>query len=196
MGRHLPTKWPRGTVGACLAASILATASCDDGAGNTTRVDDATPTTAPSVAPASTPVHEPSSSPEPTSEAASPERSAAVPDELIGTWVSTDPGGAELIYVFARDGRYKHAGVLLQQRDTGMFSFQRSAQGYVRVQDGALVLHPESGTQEISDPDVPSANSKRPIDTSPERYDWAVDEDGPRLELTDADGVTIEYARD
>ena len=102
---------------------------------------------------------------------------------------------AELIYEFAEDGTYGHAGVLLQQRDTGVFSVQRSARGTVDVTGGSLTLRPEEGTLKVEDPDVPSASRESPIDTSPETFEWSID-DRRRLSMTDTSGSTIEYARE
>jgi hypothetical protein len=122
------------------------------------------------------------------------ESEAAVPEELVGTW-QAESDSAELIYVFARDGAYKHAGVLLQQREAGLFSFEIAARGIVSVEGSELVLTPTEGTQTISDPDVPSANSTRPIDRSPERYGWDLEASGSQLNLTDASGATVSYTR-
>lgn len=47
-----------------------------------------------------------------------------MPAELVGTWVSTDSASAEMIYRFFSDGRYHHAAVLLQQRPSGLFSYE------------------------------------------------------------------------
>jgi hypothetical protein len=79
-----------------------------------------------------------------------------------------------------------------------MFSFTISARGTVEVDGSTLVVTPESGTQEIKDPDAPSSNSQEPVDTSPQRYEWALDASGaaPELELTDADGLTLTYVKE
>jgi hypothetical protein len=117
-----------------------------------------------------------------------------LPEELVGRWVSTGSGGAEIIYEFAADGAYKYAGVLLQQRDTGMFSFIRSAVGTVSVDGDVLTLRPDHGTEKLQDPDVPSASTEHPIETTEETLAWRID-GGGRLSLTDASGNTIVYAR-
>jgi hypothetical protein len=117
--------------------------------------------------------------------------------QLAGTWVATDSGGAELVYQFRADGTYKHAAVLLQQREAGLFSLKIGAQGSVTVRGRLLVLRPTSGFKEVEDPDRPSRSFRSAIDRSPERYEWTLDVAGSRqrLRLTDATGITIAYIK-
>lgn len=137
---------------------------------------------------------QPEPEPEPQPE---PEPPGGVPAELVGTWVTAE-GGAELVYMFEADGSYKHASVLLQQREAGLFSFTISARGTVEVDGSALVLTPQSGTQEVKDPDTPGADSEEPIDMSPQAYEWALDASSaaPELQLTDAKGLTLTYLKE
>ena len=120
-----------------------------------------------------------------------------LPAELVGTWIATDSGGAELVYEFTADGTYRHAAVLLQPREAGMFSFTIGARGIVTVDGRRLVLEPQSGNQEIKDPDDASRSSKRSIDRAPQAYAWTIDslDSGITLRLTDASGLTIAYDR-
>ena len=118
-----------------------------------------------------------------------------LPPELVGTWVSGE-GVAEFVYVIAADGSYKHAEVLVQPREAGLFKFTIAARGTVEVDGDEIVITPTSGTKEIQDPDDPSSNSKEPIDTSPERYSWRLDASGTQLELTDAEGTPLTYVRE
>jgi hypothetical protein len=101
------------------------------------------------------------------------------------------------VYVFERDGTYRHAGVLLQERPSGTASFERGLRGTVSVTPTKITLKPAEGTQRLRDPDVPSANFDKPIeDLRQERYAWELVENGGRrlLSLTDSEGATIEYA--
>jgi subtilisin family serine protease len=144
--------------------------------------------------PYSSPFVPPVTEPDPQSPAApgGQDEVAALPTELVGTWSSTG-GSAQLIYRFAPDGTYEHSGALTQQRPSGVFSFAVSAVGTVTVDGSVLVLQPVSGTQELRDPDAPSSNWTRPVDTTPERYGWTVQ--GSQLALTDANHSTITYDR-
>jgi hypothetical protein len=121
---------------------------------------------------------------------------ARLPSPLVGTWDSAE-GGAELIYVFRSDGTYKHAGVLLQERPAGWFSFKIGALGTVTVRGRSLVLHPRRGVQSLHDPEDDSRDFRRPIDTVPERYRWSIAGYGSsaRLRLTDRTGNTVTYHR-
>jgi hypothetical protein len=122
---------------------------------------------------------------------------ARIPSALVGMWSSAG-GAAEIIYDFRRDGTYRHAGVLLQQRESGTFSFQIGARGTVTVRGRSLVLRPRSGFQQLRDPDDPSSNYRRPISRRPERYRWAVSGFGASatLSLTNPrTGLTVEYER-
>lgn len=183
-----------GVVGLLLLAAALLPIACgedsgDDGARSTV----SQPAPEPEPEPEPDPDPDPGPGPEPEPD---PEPPASLPAELVGTWIAAE-GGAELVYEFAADGSYKHASVLLQQREAGMFSFTISARGTVEVDGSTLVVTPESGTQEIKDPDAPGSDSEKPIDTSPQHYDWALDASGgaPELQLTDADGLTLTYVK-
>lgn len=121
--------------------------------------------------------------------------SSAVPAELVSTWVSTDSGNAELVYRFTSDGRYRHAGVLLQQRPSGQASYEIAVTGTMQVAGSRLVLQPVSGTQTLKDPDSPNGGWQRPIKTNPETYTWQLSAAGV-LALTDAEGSTITYRRE
>jgi hypothetical protein len=156
------------------------------------------PTTEPTVtptgpitgyaAPSERPPSEVPTSVEPTERPAA----AALPAELIGTWGSAG-GEAEIIYRFARDGVYEYAGVLTQQRPSGVFSLTISAVGTVSVDGPVLVVQPTRGTREITDSDSPSSDRTTPVDTTAQRYRWAVR--GSQLVLTDGKGTTITYDR-
>jgi hypothetical protein len=128
--------------------------------------------------------------------AAGARTSARLPSALVGTWDSAE-GAAEIIYVFRADGTYKHAGVLLQERASGTFSFKIGARGTVTVRGHSLVLHPRSGFQSLHDPDDSSRDYTEPIDRSPERYRWSITGYGTsaRLRLTDRTGNTVTYHR-
>jgi hypothetical protein len=160
---------------ALLLVALLGQAACgsDDSAGELTPTPTATSAAEPSPEPTEAPVAQ------------------AVPEELVGTWVSDDEGAAEFVYVFSADGTYKHAGVLLQQRESGTFSFTVEARGTVSVDGDQLVLEPESGKEELSDPDRPGGPEESPIDMTPQRYEWALADS--RLTLTDESGSTIGY---
>jgi hypothetical protein len=174
-----------------LAAALVSTACGDDSP------DDGARSVASQPAPEPEPEPEPEAEPEPQPQP-EPEHepAATLPADLVGTWIAAE-GGAELVYVFAADGSYKHAGVLLQQREAGTFSFTISASGMVEADRSTLLITPQSGTQEIKDPDAPGSASEEPIDTSPQRYEWALDASGPapELRLTDADGLTLTYVK-
>jgi hypothetical protein len=121
---------------------------------------------------------------------------ARLPSALVGTWDSAE-GAAEIIYVFRSDGTYKHAGVLLQERPAGLFSFKIGARGTVTVRGRSLVLHPTSGFQSLHDPEDSRRDFRRPIGTAPERYRWSISGYGSsaRLRLTDRTGNTVTYHR-
>jgi hypothetical protein len=121
--------------------------------------------------------------------------STGVPAELVGTWVSTDSGNAEMVYRFLSDGRYRHAGVLLQQRPSGQFSYEIAATGTMQVVGSRLVLQPTSGTQTLKDPDSPTGGWQRPIKNDPEPYTWQLSSANV-LALTDSEGNTITYRRE
>ena len=180
-----------GVVGLLLLAAALLPIACGDDTG-----DEGARSTVSQPAPDLEP--EPEPEPEPGAEPESePESAAGLPAELVGTWIAAE-GGAELVYEFSPDGSYKHASVLLQQREAGLFSFTISASGTVEVEGSTLTITPESGTQEIEDPDAPAGGSEKPIDTSPQHYEWALDTSGaaPELQLTDAEGLTLTYVRE
>lgn len=128
--------------------------------------------------------------------AAGARTSPRLPSALVGTWDSAE-GAAEIIYVFKADGTYKHAGVLLQERPSGFFSFKIGARGTVTVSGRSLVLHPRSGTESLHDPDHASSDYRRPISTAPERYRWSIAGYGrsARLTLTDRTGNAVTYHR-
>jgi hypothetical protein len=119
-----------------------------------------------------------------------------LPSALVGTWDSAE-GAAEIVYVFRSDGTYKHAGVLLQERPSGLFSFKIGARGTVTVRGRSLVLHPRSGFQSLHDPDDSSRDYRKPISRAPERYRWSISGYGSsaRLRLTDRTGNTVTYHR-
>jgi hypothetical protein len=119
-----------------------------------------------------------------------------LPTALVGTWASA-AGGVELIYIFRSGGTYAHAGVVLQERASGLFSFEIAARGRVTVRGRVLVLHPRSGTQTLRDPDVPSRNYRRPISRKSKRYRWSVAGFGrsARLTLVDRTGNAVRYKR-
>jgi len=179
----------RPLVGVLLVVAALGQGSCGD--------DSATERSAPTAANAPSETVDSTTTSVPTATSTrspDPERTAVVSEELIGAWVSTGAGGAEIIYRFHPDGTYEYAGVLLQERDTGTFSFERSAEGHFRVMRNRLVLEPEHGTEKVEDPDVPSANREGPVDVKAESFEWAVDGAGA-MSLTDASGSTISFER-
>ncbi|TKK85265.1 hypothetical protein FDA94_26735 [Herbidospora galbida] len=133
----------------------------------------------------------------PSPPAAETAATGAFPAELLGTWQSTGAGDALLVYRFDGDGTYAHAGVLSQQRPSGVFSYEVGASGSVDVDGERLVLRPESGTTTLTDPDSPgSSYQDRPMtDLSAEEYTWALSADGD-LALTEAaSGRTITYRK-
>jgi hypothetical protein len=128
--------------------------------------------------------------------AAGARTSPRLPSGLVGTWDSAE-GAAEILYVFKADGTYKHAGVLLQERPGGLFTFKIGARGTVTVRGRTLILHPRSGTESLHDPDNESSDYRRPISTAPERYRWSMTGYGrsARLTLTDQTGNAVTYHR-
>jgi hypothetical protein len=178
-----------GVIGLLLLAAALVSTACGEDSSDEGARDVASQT-----APEPEPDPEPEPEPEPQPE---PDPAATLPAELVGTWTAAE-GGAEHVYVFAADESYEYAGVLLQQREAGTFSFTISARGTVEVDGSTLVIMPERGTQEIKDPDAPGSDSEEPIDTSPQRYEWALDASGPasELRLTAGDGLTLTYVKE
>lgn len=118
-----------------------------------------------------------------------------VPAVLVGTWVSMGGGDAERVFRFGPDGVYRHAGVLLQQRPSGLYSIELAVRGRARAEGERLVLRPESGTITIKDPDSAESSGQRPADTAEERYSWRVGADDV-LVMTSADGGTSQFRRD
>ncbi|NJP92026.1 hypothetical protein HCN51_21610 [Nonomuraea sp. FMUSA5-5] len=129
------------------------------------------------------------------SAATSDEPAATFPSPLVGIWESTGPGAALLVYKFDENGTYRHAGVLNQQRASGVFSFEIAVMGQAEADGETLILRPAAGTKTLRDPDSPSSSYRdRPMDDlSPERYAWRM-ADG-MLKLTSDSGDTISYKR-
>jgi hypothetical protein len=143
-----------------------------------------------------TPGPQPNPSPDPTP-ARDGEAGSGLPRELVGTWIAADSHAAELVYAFEPDRTYRHASVLLQQREAGTFSFTINARGTVTIDGENLILRPKSGTQRLQEPERPGGGSKRPVDMSPRRYAWAVETSGssPRLRITDPSGSSVDYRK-
>jgi hypothetical protein len=171
----------------------LALAACggDDSPAPPDRARPPEPTTTTATTATTAPQTAPRTQDPPTGTTAEP----AFPAELVGTWVSTGQGAAELIYEFAGDGSYRHAGVLVQEREDGTFSFERGTHGTATVDADTLVLRQRGGTQTIKDPDVPEASSERELGPARETYRWRLDDSDGTLQLTDATGTTIAYER-
>jgi hypothetical protein len=187
------------TFGLLTAGCARSPAEDLEGSGLATSVVTPTPEVAGTTT-ASSPPSIPAPTPEPTRETTTtspvptPSRTdtnSRVPRELVGTWVTFDSGNAKQMYVFAADGSYSFAGLLQQQRSSGMFTFSVSAEGTVTVSRTGLVLRPVRGVKSLRDPDSPSSNFDRPISTEPERQEWRIS-DGI-LSLTDDTGLTVQY---
>jgi hypothetical protein len=132
----------------------------------------------------------PSSSPN-----APPDHAEAFPQALIGTWISSS-GGAEIIYQFAADGSYKYAGVLLQRRPSGMFSFTVAEAGTASVDDVYLLLQPRTVTKSMQDPDSPSSSyADRPASIDPKRLTWTLNAARTVLILDDGTNPAVDYDR-
>jgi hypothetical protein len=115
---------------------------------------------------------------------------------LVGGWISSS-GGAEIIYRFTAEGSYKHVGVLLQRRPTGMFSFTVADSGAAAVDGDVLVLVPRQATKSMQDPDSPSSNyTDRPSSLAPQRFRWSLDAAATVLTLDDGSGAPVDYERE
>jgi len=137
---------------------------------------------APSTSPASSP-NEPS------------DQAEAFPEALIGTWISSS-GGAEIVYQFAADGSYKYAGVLLQRRPSGMFSFTVAEAGTASVDGNHLLVQPRMATTSMQDPDSPSSSyTDRPASVDPKRLTWTLNAAHTVLSLDDGTGPAVDYER-
>lgn len=126
---------------------------------------------------------------------ATSERPAAFPEALVGTWISSS-GAAEIVYQFAADGAYKYAGVLMQQRPSGTFSFTIGETGTASADGTQLVLVPRISTESLSDPDSPSASYKdRPRALETEQLTWSLDRGQAVLTLDDGENPPVDYER-
>ncbi|MEU4513625.1 hypothetical protein AB0G05_29350 [Nonomuraea wenchangensis] len=149
----------------------------------------------PTGPPAPLPVRSVTSSPPDAAEAGTSEPETTFPSPLVGLWESTGQGNALLVYKFDEDGTYRHAGVLNQQRPSGVFSFEIAVKGQAEADGETLVLRPAEGTKTLRDPDSPSGSYRdRPMDDlSPERYSWRLADDV--LVLTSGSGEAVSYKR-
>jgi hypothetical protein len=171
--------------------TIMLVAGCGGGTddGQTTPTAAAPPT-------AVTPTTSPAPTPTPAAPTSTNEP-ALLPEGLAGTWVSTDQGNAELVYQFAENGTYKHAGVLLQQRQSGIFKFTVGEAGTVRVQGRTMTMRPRTSTVTLEDPDSPSSNYQRPGSKEAKQFTWRFNGTGSSrlLVMEDGQGITIAYQR-
>lgn len=119
------------------------------------------------------------------------------PAALLGTWEARQPGGYMLRYVFRPDGTYTHVSGGSVKRRHGTYRFGITARGTATVRGRRLVLRPRSGTIERHDPEDRGGDFKRPVDTSPQRYQWSVRGTGRRARLTLALGgsLAVTYRR-
>ena len=126
----------------------------------------------------------------------SPPHQEKLPEELVGGWIASS-GGAEIIYRFASDGTYKHVGVLLQRRPSGMASFTVADSGTAAVDGDSLVLRPRRATKSLHDPDSPgSSYDERPSSLAPQHYTWRLDAAERVLTLDDGTGLAVDYERE
>lgn len=175
-----------------VALAVMALSGCGSGGGEVA----GTPRAAAS---SGVPVPTGTTEPQPTSTEPSPtatsERPAAFPEALVGTWISSD-GDAEILYQFAADGSYKYAGVLMQQRPSGTFSFTIGEAGTASAEGTQLVLVPRISTESLSDPDSPSASYKdRPRALEAEQLTWSLDRAKAVLTLDDGENPPVDYER-
>jgi hypothetical protein len=118
-----------------------------------------------------------------------------IPGELVGEWVSTDVGMAQITYRFYDDGSYESASVLVQPRPGGTFRFRVGAFGWFTVEADVLTLQPTGGTTRLEDPDDPAAGWERPTDLTAEQHQWSIEAGAAEdvLTLVDADGLAITF---
>jgi hypothetical protein len=182
--------------GAVLTLSLLLTACGMSGTSSDVAEPAITTASAPAtdVRPESLPTTGQLLDPTPTAPAAATKaRGPAVPADLVGSWVSTDNGNAEMIYEFDADGTYRYAGVLIQKRPSGTFSFEVGAAGTIRTTRTRITLRPERGTQTLKDPDSATGGWQRPVSKAVQVVRWRMD--GDRLVLTSGDGIAVDYRR-
>jgi hypothetical protein len=122
----------------------------------------------------------------------------ADPDDLLGSWKATQPGGYTLRYVFRPDGTYRHVSLLRQKARKGRSSFEIIARGTVSVRGRTLVLRPRSGTKERHNDDDPAGDYKRPLERHRQTYEWSVTGSGKdaRLVLSIGGALAVTYKRE
>jgi TIR domain len=93
--------------------------------------------------------------------------------DLIGTWISQNPGDAILQHSFYPDGTYEFAGTLRQERASGSMLFEWYHAGEFIVGRETLRLLPFRSDTSRRDPDFPDANYvSRPERVKNVEYRW------------------------
>lgn len=162
---------------------------------DTTEVVEPSAATVPATTPP-VPTRPDTTSPQPDRTTSEPTHAAppqVVPAALVGSWKSAGEGSAELTYRFGADGTYRFMGLIMQQRPSGMFSFEIDAAGTAQATRSQIILRPESGTRTLKDPDSRNGGWERPVSKDQQLLGWRMS--GGRLLLTDAEGVTVTYRR-
>ena len=182
----------------CLAL-IVGAAGCGGSGGNPASADRVTP----EISVSSPLVVRPSESRPPpagdrpgSTPATQKPAAPAFPTELVGRWISSS-GGADIVYEFDADGSYRYAGVLLQKRPSGMFSFTVGEAGVALAVDDGLLLRPRKATKSLHDPDSPSSSyTNRPASLAPKRLAWSTSGSSEEvLTLDDGTGEPVDYQR-
>lgn len=103
------------------------------------------------------------------------------------------------MYRFDASGQFAFRGYLWQERPEGMAMFEVSSIGTAVVEGDALILDTEHGTSVLIEPvEAPatgSTTSEDEVEPATERHRWTVVDGGRGLNLTDEQGVTVDYVR-
>ncbi|MDH2424869.1 toll/interleukin-1 receptor domain-containing protein [Sphaerisporangium sp. TRM90804] len=120
------------------------------------------------------------------------------PGDLVGTWVSRNPGDALLEFTFHPDGTYESTGALRQERRSGSMLFESYQAGEYTVTGGRIGLTPFRSSTSRRDPDFPEEDYvNRPERAADSEYSYTISGAAPDevLVLVDQRGRRIPYRR-
>ena len=115
----------------------------------------------------------------------------AVPQDLLGTWVSAGGGDAVLQYDIYPNHTYQHVGIIRQQVPDGVFTFEVFHEGALKVSKTAITFEAYRATATRSHPEHPFEDYRdQPRRPETATLTWRFQNTGTQKVLILGDGST------